>query len=311
MKIPQTKEDLENLIINKVEENLNLEYKDGRALNDVKEIAKDVSAFANAAGGVIIYGIKEFDEANKKHLPEKITPIDRKSFSKEWLEQVINSNISPKIEGLKIDPISLDSDNEVAYVINIPQGSTAHQNTKDYRYYKRHNFKSEPMLDYEIRDILNRAKHPLIELHFEIEKSSGVLSGDGFTVTLRARPFNKGNIYARFVNYFIELPDGINLHPNLVKISEGVVEFYGENTFRDLVDIRPTLDSGIPIYGPSRFDPILPKAYGKSERILLVGNFIPSDKDVIRWRVHADNAPVQEGSILLKEIPIVEKNESN
>ena len=40
-----------------------------------KEIAKDVSATANSGCGLIIYGIKEFDSDDKKHLQEKITPI--------------------------------------------------------------------------------------------------------------------------------------------------------------------------------------------------------------------------------------------
>jgi len=41
---------------------------------------------ANSAGGIIIYGIKEYDEADKRHLPEKIDPIQQNVFSKEWLE---------------------------------------------------------------------------------------------------------------------------------------------------------------------------------------------------------------------------------
>jgi hypothetical protein len=318
MKI-QTKEDLENLIANKAEENLSLEYKDGRALSDTKEIAKDVSAFANSAGGVIIYGIKEFDEVDKKHLPEKITPIDRKSFSKEWLEQVINSNISPKIEGLKIVSISLSDNNDVAYVVEIPQGSTAHQNTKDHRYYKRYNFKSEPMLDYEIRDILNRMKHPVIELYCEmmlVEEDYEVEAQRPFinshyekreNLYLVLRPFNKGGCYAEFVNYFVELPKNIlpeKESERLKNISADHVEFYGENTFRDVVDYKFLgIGKAIPKYGASRFDPILPGLYGRSEKILLLKNSNFRDHE-IKWRVHADNALIQTGSIFLNQIPV-------
>ena len=56
-------EDINNFISNKIEENLNLDYKASDALqrNDKKtnEISKDVSAFANSDGGLIIYGIKD------------------------------------------------------------------------------------------------------------------------------------------------------------------------------------------------------------------------------------------------------------
>ena len=59
-------EDINNFISNKIEENLNLDYKASDALqrNDKKtnEISKDVSAFANSDVGLIIYGIKEDED---------------------------------------------------------------------------------------------------------------------------------------------------------------------------------------------------------------------------------------------------------
>lgn len=299
MKAPKTKKDLENLIENKIEEGGELEYKSSGALeksDKVKsEIAKDVSAMANAAGGLIIYGIKEFDEKDKKHLPEKITPIDRIKFSREWLEQVINSNISPKIPDLKIISISLDGENGASYVVEVPQGNTAHQNNVDCKYYRRYNFEVVPMKDYEIRDVMNRVSHPLVELEFEIEAEDHyeyrsdsygfdvkVLSHTNFF--LRVRPFNSGNVYAKFINYFIELPRAIVHSAQKVKIiDESLVEYYGENVFEN------------------RFDPILPKLHGRSEKILLVPNLKIDDRE-IKWRVHADNAPVQTGSIALNKI---------
>src|SRR5574341_2268002 len=81
-----------------IQESLALEYKAadalGRSEGKTKEITKDVSAMANSSGGVLIYGIKEFDDPDKRHLPERIEPVDQTQFSKEWLEQVIN-NIRP------------------------------------------------------------------------------------------------------------------------------------------------------------------------------------------------------------------------
>ena len=105
------------------------------------EITKDVSAMANSAGGLIIYGIREFDDKAKRHLPEKIDPIDRTLFSREWLEQVIN-NIRPRIDKLRITPVPVDPNahpNSVVYVVEIPRSITAHQDS-DLRYYRRYNF---------------------------------------------------------------------------------------------------------------------------------------------------------------------------
>jgi predicted HTH transcriptional regulator len=83
-------EDLNSMITQEVQESLELDYKRSDALKKTdgakKEISKDVSAFANSAGGTIIYGIEE-----EGHLPKKIDAgLDPNEMSKEWLEQVIN-----------------------------------------------------------------------------------------------------------------------------------------------------------------------------------------------------------------------------
>jgi hypothetical protein len=171
-----TLQKLQSYIHDKVEENIHLDYKaaDSLAKSDgkKKEISKDVSAFANSDGGTIIYGIKEYQE-NKKFLPEKISPIKRNEFSKETLEQIIGSNISPKIKNVIITPIIVGDEinDEVVYIVEIPKSDTAHQ-ASDKRYYKRYNFQSEAMDDWELKDIINRKNKSEIIVWFEpqIEK---------------------------------------------------------------------------------------------------------------------------------------------
>jgi hypothetical protein len=151
---------IQKYIDNEVQESLTLEYKAADALGKSdgkkKEVTKDVSAMANSAGGIIVYGVREFQDPSKKHLPEYIDPIEQTQFSREWLEQVVN-NIQPHINGVVIYPVSIGTTpNHVVYVVEIPHSTTAHQAT-DLRYYKRFNFQSIPMEDYEIRDVMNRA----------------------------------------------------------------------------------------------------------------------------------------------------------
>lgn len=163
-----SEETILSMIKDGVQENLELDYKECGSLsplNDKKktELSKDVSAFANSAGGIIIYGVKE-----NGHIPTEIdTGFDPNALSKESLEQIINSNIHPRINGLIIKPIELVTTNpgHVLYVVEVPQATTrAPHQAADKRYYKRFNFASVPMEDYEIRDILRRATTP--DLHF-------------------------------------------------------------------------------------------------------------------------------------------------
>lgn len=144
-------EDIKLLIDNEVEESIYLEFKDARSIdkNESKkrELAKDVSAFANSDGGIIIYGIRE-----EEHKASKITYINGEIFTKEWLEQVISSSIQRRIENLKIIPIRYNNDlNKTIYLVKIPASDDSPHLSKDKRYYKRFNFQSVSMEEYEIR----------------------------------------------------------------------------------------------------------------------------------------------------------------
>jgi hypothetical protein len=162
--------DLHALIAAGVQESLTLDYKSSDALqrSDGKknEISKDVSAFANAAGGMIVYGVIE-----KDHLPERIDDgCDPTVITREWLDQVIKSNIQPRLEGYRIKQIDLANGN-AAFVVTVQQarGFGPHQ-ANDKKYYRRFEFESVAMNDYEIRDVMNRAVTPELEIEWIFTK---------------------------------------------------------------------------------------------------------------------------------------------
>jgi hypothetical protein len=190
---------LQSYIDNFIEESLTLEYKAAESLGFTdgkkREITKDVSAMANSAGGLIIYGLKEYNDQARQHLVEHIDPIERTQFSKEWLEQVIN-NIRPRIDNLIIHSVSMSGANSVAYVVEIPQSTTAHQAT-DHRYYKRFNFLSQPMEDYEIRDVMNRATTPDMAVDFSYIPNQLESHEHRYTLGLKLK-----NLSGQVINHF-------------------------------------------------------------------------------------------------------------
>lgn len=203
-----TKQRLEQLIIDSVEENISLDYKraDSLAKTDGRktEITKDVSSFANSTGGVLIYGIAEFDDEPRRHLPERLDPIQRSEISKEWLDQIVQS-IQPRIENLVIHPVIIsESDNTVCYVVEVPQSHTAHM-ARDHRYYKRHNFTTVVMEDYEVRDVMNRRTHPKIRGFIYVNRNADRINprNEGI-VTVKLE--NIGSVLARHVAVDLEIP---------------------------------------------------------------------------------------------------------
>ncbi len=202
-----TKERLEQVICDGVEENISLDYKaaDALAKTDPKtkfELTKDVSSFANSSGGILIYGIAESTEPNKRHLPERLDPLLRTEISKEWLDQVIQT-IQPRIDGITIHPVVIsETDGTVCYVVEVPQSQTAHM-ARDHRYHKRHNFSTQAMEDYEVRDVMNRRTHPKLKASIYINTHSGIFKTEG---TLLVKLENVGRVLAQHVMVELEVP---------------------------------------------------------------------------------------------------------
>lgn len=143
-------EDIIELINSRTEESINIEFKDSRALSSEngKEISKDISAFANSDGGLIFYGISE-----ENHVATAPTFIDGYKYNKEWLENKITTNIQQRIENILIIPVRFDNDiNKTVYVVKIPKSLNSPHINGDKKYYRRFNFKSVPMEEYEVRD---------------------------------------------------------------------------------------------------------------------------------------------------------------
>ncbi len=115
-----TEEDLQVLIDNAVLESKTIEYKQslpGNSDSDKKEFLADVSSFANASGGDLIYGITE-----DKGVPVSLEGLDIDNIDKEKsrLDNIIRTGIEPRILGIDIRPINL-SNAKTAIVIRIPK----------------------------------------------------------------------------------------------------------------------------------------------------------------------------------------------
>lgn len=202
-------DDITALIDNEAEESVHLDFKAAGSLSkdDKKkaEIAKDVSAFANSDGGIIVYGIEEHE-----HKAHALSYIDGNTYTKEWLEQVIQDNIQRRIEGLEIFPIRDNGDiTKSIYIVKIPRSSNTPHMSADKCYYKRNNFRSVKMEEYEVRDLFYREATPNL-----------TISGYNFY------PADKNNDYVTF-GFIAQVWNDSNTIATLYKINCYINNYIG------------------------------------------------------------------------------------
>lgn len=125
------KTDIDALLANQESETRTLEYKQelpGNKDDDKKEFLADVSSFANASGGDIVYGVKEQrdSDGHTTGLPESIDglPGINNDVEIRRLDDMIRSGIDPRINGIQIKPID-GFTNGPTILIRIPRSWSA------------------------------------------------------------------------------------------------------------------------------------------------------------------------------------------
>ena len=158
-----TKGDLDKLLGQT--ESIRLDFKASalmqKQLQDViDELTETVSAFANTEGGTIVIGIVERREGKACVADHLDGGVSLEHWAPEQLQQTIEGNISPHLVGLRVRAIPLARESKnCAYVIHVPQGTTAYQ-ASDKRYYGRSEYECKALPDYQIRLIMFRGKLP-------------------------------------------------------------------------------------------------------------------------------------------------------
>ena len=328
--------DLQSLIDNEIEESTELEYKRSFGIDKENkkwkiELAKDVSAMANANGGTIVYGIGQKEGGTGHAIPSELLPIPFTEMSKDKLSQLLSSNIQPVIDNVEITVIPKDKDSGF-FIVDVPQSNTAHQNRLTHLYYKRRNATIEVMEDYEIRDVMNRSKHPVVELEFELHKTIKNITekprkryfnfadevqeeDKHYTETkyeLMYRLVNKGKIYAKYINFFLYLPLVLipkkEMDRDCVDEENNLYEIFGDNTTRDITAIKGYSKE----YGPVRYDPILPGTYGWKKSVELNFDNVDETNSIpqVSYTLLADNAPERKVVVDWGDIKVVEITKS-
>ena len=310
-----TRKDIENIIENKVRESNTLEFKQAEALynlsrkeeKDINEFTKDITAIANSSGGIIIYGIQEFPKGSNKGKAKKLSPIDKSKISVEWMEQIMNSRIQPRIQNYKIYEIDINED-EFVIAIDFQQSITVHQ-ANDKRYYKRFEFQSVKMDDWEIKSLVNRHNKPIVQEKIFIQKKPDYLIKQ--LAKLRAYDYelviaveNTGNIMANYLNCFLQIEKSAFKHLDFTNLEKTSLTDFFEIPFSNKLTRTITIQNNKFEIG-SEYEPIMPNSWRRLKVIPINKSFF-EEKIEFEFFISTESTHSSK-KYLTSELEVVEK----
>ncbi len=177
--------EIARMLQEQIPEDLHLDYKEQRSLfppgrggggidkqKRAEDISKDVSSFLNSDGGVLVYGVPEStnpDDTGGSPVPGGAdVGFLQRQIDKETIENLITSNIQPKPSPdlFQVVEVPYESDERLIFIVEVAAGFGNVWQAKDKRYYRRAQFKSEPMEHYEINMVRDRHLGPDLSLVF-------------------------------------------------------------------------------------------------------------------------------------------------
>lgn len=194
------RDDLQALIDAEVPEGRDLEYKQelpGNSDGNKKEYLSDVSSFANAGGGILLYGVEEQDGI-AVGLPG--IPTNEIDAAILRLESMAQDGIDERIPGLRVTAIQV-SDTHSVVAMKIPRswvGPHMVMYRGSSRFFSRNSRGKYPMDIRELQRVFGEARTVREDLQsFRVDRVSAVISGktpvplyDGPKLILHVAPLN-------------------------------------------------------------------------------------------------------------------------
>lgn len=176
-----TEEKVNSLKENQVAEDKHLEYKltlPGERYEEKKEFLADISSFANADGGVIIYGIEA-----KDGVPEDIPGVEIENTDAVILrlENLLRTSIEPRIIGTYFQPLKL-SNGRFLIIAYIPKSFNPPHVVNyqgHWRFYIRHSAGKHQMDLSEVKNSINLSENLVERIkNFRLDRISRIISND-------------------------------------------------------------------------------------------------------------------------------------
>ena len=195
----QTFDDVWKFLEQRIGENLTLDYKrelSPESAKDRSELCKDVSALANSGGGTILYGVDEEKPDRTPRFPLEGTPrYTGRQPIEEWAAQVIRAGVQPSMD-FEIRVYDLDDESGRCVMIIrtsasplAPHMVTLREDNRYYgRFYRRSNYETRIAQEYEVREMLERARRLYVGLEGELSRRG---YGDPYAADFGDNPYTR------------------------------------------------------------------------------------------------------------------------
>lgn len=214
--------DLQALVDNQVSENKTIDYKEslpGNSDSEKKELLADVSSFSNAAGGYLIFGMRE-----NNGIASEVCGLGNINADIEIrrLENIIRDGIKPRIPGVSLWAILLRTSG-AAIIIRIPKSwASPHMVTfrNDSKFYSRNSAGKYQLDVSELRAAFLLSETTMERIrNFRIERLGKIIAEETPVrlestpkIVLHIIPFGAFDPAARFdVSSIVN--DNVNLRP--------------------------------------------------------------------------------------------------
>lgn len=149
---------------------------------------------------------------------------------------MISSQIAPRIENLHIYPVRVDNDlKQSIYVVKIPASTRVPHMSGD-KYYRRYDFQSVPMQDYEVRNLFEKVHNSQLEINELLITEKGnsvgaqtILHSAAFDIS-----FQIENISNRIEHYYkleLHFPIGLINHNRNILLTRHIRDENGYSIF--------------------------------------------------------------------------------
>ena len=194
---------IEDLFVLQVPEGQRLEFKrksqpDRADLSgdDRRNLGESLSAFSNAEGGVILFGIEDKRGDDGLDYAEKSQPLQHYQAFAGKVSSLIPEYLSPPNRNIEVMPIALSGGGGVVAIRVGASDLRPHMSTAPghCKYFPRVQASNQPMVDFQVRDMQRVNTTPRLMLGYELRP--GPLLGDKHESQLVLTLINEGRVSA-------------------------------------------------------------------------------------------------------------------